>query len=49
MQHLAKAIQTQRDFCTGAKSKTVVKETKYRQRTMEACGLQDVLESRKKG
>lgn len=49
MQHLAKAIQTQRDFCTDAKNKTVVKERKYRQRTMDACGLKDVLESHKKG
>lgn len=49
MQHLANAILTQRDFCADAKSKTVVKETKCRQRTMDSCGLKDVLDSHIKG
>lgn len=49
MQHLAKAILTQRDFCADAKSKTIAKERKYCQRTMDSCGLKDVLESCKKG
>lgn len=48
MQHLATTILTQRDFCADAKSKTAVKGRKCQQRTMDSCGLKDVLESHKK-